>query len=454
MARALSRMLVLVVVVVVLVVGLLSCQHWERVAPLRQALPRLTAAGQQPDHLLTASGFIQVDEILVSSEVRGRIRSLEAGTGDDVSAGQVLAQLDGALIDARIRRAGTEVQVAEAELARVEAGAAPQDIEIALADVRRADEEVALAEQGLALARTDAAIAQAAQQVAQAELAKLRSGSGDYDLALAEAQLRLARDQLRGAQSVRESIGGGVGRGELPAGSYDAAQAAVAQAKTRIRIAELQIEELRAGARIEDIQAAEAMVDAAKAEAEVTEARVARAGHLVDAARAHSRQAQAQLDLVRSGATKESVMLARALVNGARAAQQILRVQRKALILHAPRRGLVLERLVSLGETVMPGSMLFSLADLDQVTLTVYVPELDMGRVWLGQTVHVTVDSFPARVFPGRVVYISHRAEFIPSSVQTTERRASQVFAVRAELSNADHLLKPGMPADGIFIER
>jgi HlyD family secretion protein len=98
---------------------------------------------------------------------------------------------------------------------------------------------------------------------------------------------------------------------------------------------------------------------------------------------------------------------------------------------------------------------LLTLADLDQVTLTVYVPENQIGLVKVGQDVGVKVDSYPERTFSAEVVHIASRAEFTPKNVQTKEERVSTVFAVKIEIPNADHALKPGMPADAeIQVER
>jgi HlyD family secretion protein len=84
------------------------------------------------------------------------------------------------------------------------------------------------------------------------------------------------------------------------------------------------------------------------------------------------------------------------------------------------------------------------------VTLTVYVPEAELGKVALGQTADVTVDSY-SQGFPGEVSYIASQAEFTPKNVQTQEERVHMVFAVKIHLDNPDQLLKPGMPADAIF---
>ena len=97
-----------------------------------------------------------------------------------------------------------------------------------------------------------------------------------------------------------------------------------------------------------------------------------------------------------------------------------------------------------------PGAPLYTLADLDEVTLTVYVPEAELDQVSLGQMVEVTVDAYK-EVFNGQVSHIASEAEFTPKNVQTQEERVHMVFAVKVRLENADHQLKPGMPADAAF---
>ena len=90
--------------------------------------------------------------------------------------------------------------------------------------------------------------------------------------------------------------------------------------------------------------------------------------------------------------------------------------------------------------------------NLDQVTLVLYIPENQIGRVQVGQLVTVQVDSFPDRVFIGRVSTIATEAEFTPRNVQTQEERVNMVFAVKVVIPNPDHALKPGMPADATIL--
>jgi HlyD family secretion protein len=87
------------------------------------------------------------------------------------------------------------------------------------------------------------------------------------------------------------------------------------------------------------------------------------------------------------------------------------------------------------------------------VTLEAYVPENRIGQVQLGQPVQVTVDSFPGRTFDGRVARIGDEPEFTPRNVATAEERLNTFYAVEIQLPNPGGLLKPGMPADAIFVK-
>jgi len=170
------------------------------------------------------------------------------------------------------------------------------------------------------------------------------------------------------------------------------------------------------------------------------------------AAEAQVAMAQAQLDALQAGATAEQIATAEAQVAQAEAALEGLLVQWDKQTIVAPVGGVVLSVAIYEGELAVPGGVMLTVGDLDEVTLTVYVPEDRLGQVSLGQAVDVSVDSFPGRTFDGRVVAIADEAEFTPRNVQTQEERVNMVFAVDVLIPNPDHLLKPGVPGDVVFV--
>jgi len=121
------------------------------------------------------------------------------------------------------------------------------------------------------------------------------------------------------------------------------------------------------------------------------------------------------------------------------------------MTVRAPTAGTVLVRTIERGEWVQPGTPLYTLVDLSQLYLKIYVPEPDIGKIVHDQPARVHIDAFPDRFFPARVSKIANEAEFTPKNVETREERVKLVFAVELALDeNPGGALKPGMPADAV----
>ena len=136
------------------------------------------------------------------------------------------------------------------------------------------------------------------------------------------------------------------------------------------------------------------------------------------------------------------------------AAVGLIDAQIAQLTLTAPMEGIVTSRSGQTGETATAGAPLLTVANLDEVTLVIYIPETRVGQVQVGQGVEVQVDSFPERAFLGQIASIAGEAEFTPRNVQTQEERVNLVFAVKVRIPNADGALKPGMPADAKILDQ
>jgi len=129
----------------------------------------------------------------------------------------------------------------------------------------------------------------------------------------------------------------------------------------------------------------------------------------------------------------------------------LINTQVEKLTVYAPMDGTILTRNVEDGEFVQPGAVAFSMANLNELTITVYVPEDQYGNISLGQQASVTVDSFPNETFDAVVTHIADQAEFTPRNVQTVEGRSSTVYAVKLKVTDLEGKLKIGMPADVVF---
>ncbi|HXW27316.1 MAG TPA: efflux RND transporter periplasmic adaptor subunit [Xanthobacteraceae bacterium] len=156
-------------------------------------------------------------------------------------------------------------------------------------------------------------------------------------------------------------------------------------------------------------------------------------------------------DQALQNAADRQVKLAEA---GIRSAEEQLKMSRIVLdytILRAPFDGVIQVRQAELGEIMVPGTPVVTIADLDHVWLRAYINETDIGKVRYGQQATVTTDTYPGKRYAGRVSFISANAEFTPKSVETHAERVTLVYRIRIDIANPSHELVPGMPADAVL---
>jgi multidrug resistance efflux pump len=449
---------ILIVALVVVVAGGAGLYFYTNPAVWQRTLTELELAEPEARGL-TASGFIEAEEVDIAPELGGRVADLLVDEGDDAEAGELLVRIDGTLLEAQIDLAEAGVQIAQAQLAQVMAGARPAVIRQAEADLAQAE----AAREGAYQVWQDTMAIRDNPQELDAEITGARSEVETAQAELAEAaalkdaavityeqysdakdswedKKENLREKLRDLpEDMRPSI-----PNEIPAQldfhmipyQHWKAWVGVNAAEAALQGARIALDDLLAMR--SNPQDLDAQVDAAETE--------------YQAARATVDQAEAQLAALRSGATQEEIATAEAQVEQAQASLDKLLDERNKLSIAAPVGGLVLTLSIHEGELAAPGATMLTLGDLDEVTLTVYVPEDRLGHVNIGQDVEVQVDSYPNRVFKGTVVAIADEAEFTPRNVQTKEERVNMVFAVDVRIPNPDHELKPGVPADATLL--
>lgn len=158
-------------------------------------------------------------------------------------------------------------------------------------------------------------------------------------------------------------------------------------------------------------------------------------------------------DLFRTGAiSRKDLDNAEAAFRMAKAGYDQVSATIENAVIYSPIDGTVLDTNVEVGETAFPGTPILTIADLTKPWMYIYVNEKQLGLVKIGQSVKVFIDSFPEKVFPGKVVSISNKAEFTPKTIQTKDERVKLVFAVKVMIENPDMILKPGMPADAEIV--
>ena len=166
---------------------------------------------------------------------------------------------------------------------------------------------------------------------------------------------------------------------------------------------------------------------------------------LVDVAENRKRAAYSQLAISQAKVTEARAQVAQAKAASDRAAEDVANAT-----LRAPIRGTVLSRDVEIGSPVSSilnlganATLVMTLGDIAQVFVRGKVDEADIGRVRLGQSARIRVETFKDKVFDGKVTQIS------PMGV---EKDNVTNFEVRVSIDNPGQELKANMTANAEIV--
>jgi HlyD family secretion protein len=226
------------------------------------------------------------------------------------------------------------------------------------------------------------------------------------------------------------------------------------QAETAVASARAAYALLRRGSREEDIRQAKATMDNLAIDYE--RMGVLFQDSLISSKEYHDAEtrltvAKEAYEKLKNGPLPEELERAKAQVAEAEAQVNLVRQKIYDSQVISPANGVVTLRAVEQGEMVQAGSAIVRVSVLEKVRLVIFVREADLGKLKVGDAASVSIDAYPGKTFPGRVIFISPTAEFTPKNVQTKEERVKLSFAVKLEVENPGGELKPGMPADAVI---
>jgi HlyD family secretion protein len=409
---------------------------------------------------ISASGTVEAVDVIISPEISGKVAEVLVAQGDSVREGQPLIALDGTLLQAQRDLASAGVASAQAGLDAANAALNTAHIQYqqVLESARHAEFPSRTAsldasqpsdfdlppwyfskqEQiGAMEAETEAALQEL--EVDRESLKALLNDpayagvlAAEQRVAEAQAAYLTAQDALNNAKAAGDS--------DL----IDAAQAQLDAAKTELQDAQKAYSDLLKTDQGKNLLEARAQVRAAEQRYYAALDRLAKL---------HTGENSYAVSLAASGVQQAEAAVSQAEKAVAQAQAQLdsIDAQIGKLTVYAPTAGTVIERDIEPGEMAVAGSTALILGRLDRLTITVYIPEDRYGEIRLEQSVRITVDSFPGRIFTGHVTRIADQAEFTPRNVQTEEGRRTTVFAVEITVDNPSADLKPGMPADVTF---
>jgi HlyD family secretion protein len=359
--------------------------------------------GRTPSDRIVVSGNIELTEVNIGFKTAGRLVERAVTEGDPVKKGQIVARLDRDQLTAQRERESAGVLSSEAQLAQAQTGLEWQRATVA-ADIDQKKADLA---------------------AGQARLSEMRNGARPQErqdaeaaVSAAQAEAERARKDWDRAQTLHKADDISTAQFDQYRSRWQSAEAALRSAKEREGL-------VLAGPRQEQIAAQQAVVERSRAAVKLAEANL--------------------LELKRR---EQELTTRRAEIARAKATVNLIDTQLGETVAVSPVDGVVLVKAADVGEVLAPGTTVITVGDIEHPWLRGYVNETDLGKVKLGGKARVTTDSYPGKVYNGRITFISSEAEFTPKQIQTQQERVKLVYRVKIEMENPNRELKSNMPAD------
>jgi HlyD family secretion protein len=346
------------------------------------------------ENVVVLSGRVEGDDSAIACKTSGRILEIRFREGDLIQQGEVIALLDDEQIRARENQAQAAVQQAQARVSSSE-----QQINVLNQQLLQNQLQALQSKQDSA----------GRVQQAEADLAAAQS-----DLAQQNASLQLAEFDREAYTKLAKSGAVSERQGREAVSKADAQAAAVAASKRRV-------------------EAAQGAVTLAKSSLSNPAIR------------------NAQTAAVQGQILQQKSEVASAEFQLKQANSQLLEAEanRRDLSIRAPFEGSVVTRTAEPGEVVAAGTAIVTMLDLRKVYLRGFIPEGQIGKVKLGQSARIYLDSAPKAPLDAYVSRIDPQATFTPENTYFRDDRVKQVVGVKLELKSGIGFAKPGMPADG-----
>ncbi len=386
----------------------------KRIIPIALVLAAASGAlylyrnlGRKPDNRIVVSGNIELTEVNIAFKTAGKLIERTVDEGDPVKKGQIIARLDRDQLIAQRERQVASLASSESQLAQARTALQLQKETLAGDLVqRRADleaNEARLAELENGSRPQEKADARASVDNAQAEVDRSKK---DWD----RAQVLYKNDDISTAQF------------DQYRSRWESAEALWKSSRERQAL-------VLAGPRKEQIEAQAAQVE-----------------------RARGALKTSQANTLETKRREQEITARLADIEASKASIALIDSQLADTVAASPVDGVVLVKAADVGEVLAPGTTVVTVGDIDHPWVRGYVDESDLGKVRLGARARVTTDSYPGKVYDGRVTFISSEAEFTPKQIQTQQERVKLVYRIKIEVANPKHELKSNMPADAEIV--
>ena len=435
-------------VIGILAVAVLGGGYWyffHRSSTPQQLIP--VTQGTVTETVSVTGNTMPMKTVSLGFQNTGTIARVYYNVGDTVNAGSVLAQLNTANLSAALAQAQATVDVQQAQLAGLEAGAQPADIAASQAAVGKAQQD--LANMYASIGNDSNSAYSSANDAVRTQLGTLFSNA------------ETPQPQLTFQTSNPQAATNAVALRVSASATLDAWQlelAGINSSSSTTTLAALLQGELSDLADVQDLlnsvsrvldgsinltaaqlAAGKAAVTAGTTEVNAAVADLSGVSQTIASQGLTVAQLQAQLALKQAGSTPQAIAAQQAQVEQAQAGVASAQANLQNAEIIAPISGTLTQQDAKIGQQASPGTPLVSIIGNGGFEVDAGVSETDVGKLAVGDPVTMTLDAFPSETFAGSVFYIAP-AETNTNGVIT--------YLTKISFDKPDARLKSGLTAN------
>ncbi|MDP2598787.1 MAG: efflux RND transporter periplasmic adaptor subunit [Candidatus Liptonbacteria bacterium] len=405
--------------------------------------------GDISDEVIVTGNTKAVHDIDLEFQASGKIAAVYANVGDKVNAGEVLAKLNSSQLEAQLRQAQASVEAAQAKLDALLRGTRAEDIQITKTAIAKAEQDLANNYNGVTAILSDAYAKSndAVRNQVSALFTSADTISPQLSFSTTDSQTQI------NAQSERMVVGSELNdwKNELvllnstanpaPANLDTAIKNAGSHLAAILKFLNTLMNTLVGSPNLSATTLTTYKTSVTAAESQVSTAitNVNDVGQAIASQKIVVTQNKDQLALELAGSTPEDIRAQQASVDEAKAKTASVLAEIDQTVIHSPINGTVTRNDARVGEIASPNTTLISVISLGDLEIEVNVPEVDIGKVMVGNPVRITLDAFPDETFSGKVAKIDPAETIIDGVVD---------FRVTIDFDKADARIKSGFTAN------
>jgi HlyD family secretion protein len=387
-----------------------------------------------------------VSSVNMAFQNGGTIIAVNYNIGARVNAGDVVVRLDTSSLQAQLAQVQANIDTQKANLASLEAGATQQDIQVSQTAVATAQQS--LTNDYMNVSNIVKQAYSEANDAVRNQLAPLFNTNSGGEISNPTLTFQVSDPQVPnivGPGRVQAAIELNNWQTELRSinsgSSTSTLDTALNNAGSHLNVIQSFLIEMMTAVNdsrglSQNTAAYQVDVTAATNEVNTAITSVNTSAQTIASQKAVVQQQMAALNLKLAGSTPQAIQAQQAEVEQAEASVRNIQVSISETSLVAPISGVITVQNAKIGEIVSPGGTVFSIISDNNLEVDSEIPEVDIGRVNVGDIVDMTIDALPGEQFIGKVFYIDPAQTIVQGVVD---------YLVKVSFDKSDPRIKSGL---------